>query len=415
MATYSVDSNPAGSTWNDPRFRAIVYQIIALALVIGAGLYLRHNLVQNMEERGIAQGFGFLDREAGFAISEGLIDYEPANSYGRALVVGLLNTLQVAAFGIFLATILGIFVGVLRLSGNWLVAKLASVYVETVRNVPLLLQLFVWYAIITESMPHPREQYQPISDLCVPWTIWCLDLPDLFFSNRGIMLPAPAADPIHPFIILALLIGIVASVFVSRIAKRRQDETGDRRVPVGSFLIQPFTAQLALVIGLPFLVWLIGGAPTELNEPSLQGFNFRGGLTLSPEFAAVLLGLTFYTAGFIAEIVRSGILAVPHGQTEAAGALGLRPGMTLRLVTLPQALRIIIPPTTSQYLNLTKNSSLAVAVGYPDLVSVGNTTLNQTGQALEAISIYMAVYLIFSLSISLFMNWYNRRMALVER
>ena len=416
MATYSVESNPGGSTWNDPRFRAIVYQIVALSLVIGVGLYLRHNLVQNMEERGISQGFGFLDREAGFAISEGLIDYEPANSYGRALVVGLLNTLQVAALGIVLATLFGIFVGVMRLSSNWLVAKLASVYVETVRNVPLLLQLFVWYAIITESMPHPREQYQPVPDLCVPWTGWCMDLPNLFFSNRGIMLPAPAADPIYPYVILALLVGIVGSVFVSRSAKRRQDETGDRRVPLpGGLLVQPLTAHLALIIGLPFLVWLIGGAPTALDEPALQGFNFRGGLTLSPEFAAVLLGLTFYTAGFIAEIVRSGILAVPHGQTEAAGALGLRPGQTLRLVTLPQALRIIIPPTTSQYLNLTKNSSLAVAVGYPDLVSVGNTTLNQTGQALEAISIYMAVYLIFSLSISLFMNWYNRRMALVER
>ena len=295
--------------------------------------------------------------------------------------------------GIVLATLLGTIVGVARLSSNWLVAKLATVYVEALRNIPLLLQLFFWYALITVSLPGPRQALNPLAGV--------------FLSNRGLMFPIPASDPVFPAMGIAFLVGIVGAVLVDRWAVKRQAATG-QQFPV-------FSAAAGLILGLPILVWLFGGAPTEMDMPALRGFNFRGGLTLSPEFAALLFGLTLYTATFIAEIVRGGIVAVPHGQTEASEALGLKRSWTLRLVVLPQALRIIIPPTTSQYLNLTKNSSLAVAIGYPDLVSIGNTTLNQTGQAIEAISIFMAVYLFLSLAISMFMNWYNTRIALVER
>ena len=380
-------------SWNDRRIRAIIYQILVLGGVVLVGWYLFSNTLANLERQNIASGFGFLDREAGFAISEGLIPYDASNTYGRALMVGLLNTLLVAALGVVLATFLGAVIGVARLSTNWLVAKLASAYVEVIRNIPLLLQLFVWYGVITVSLPHPREAMNPVAGV--------------FLSNRGFKLPAPVSDPIHFYMGIAFVVGIVLAVLVARWGRRRQDLTG-RSFP-------SFWAGLGLIFGLPLVMWLIGGAPTALEMPELRGFNFRGGVTISPEFAAVLFGLTFYTAGFIAEIVRSGILAVSHGQTEAASALGLRRGLVLRLVVMPQAVRIIVPPTTSQYLNLTKNSSLAVAVGYPDLVSIGNTTLNQTGQAIEAISIYMAVYLTISLLISLFMNWYNARIALVER
>lgn len=379
--------------WQDPRFRAVIDQALLLLAVVLAGWYLYSNLAANMERQNIATGFGFFDREAGFAISESLISYDASNTYGRALLVGLLNTIRVAVIGIALATALGVVIGVARLSTNWLIAKLSSAYVEIVRNIPLLLQLFLWYSVITESMPLPRAALEP--------------LPGVFLSNRGIMLPAPAADPVHAYMAIAFLAGLAGALVVRAWARRVQAATG-RQIPT-------LWTSVGLTLGLPALVWLVGGAPTAMDVPELRGFNFAGGIRMTPEFAAVLFGLSFYTAGFIAEIVRSGILAVSHGQTEAASALGLRRGLVLRLVVLPQALRIVIPPTTSQYLNLTKNSSLAVAVGYPDLVNVGNTTMNQTGQAIEAISIYMAVYLTISLLISAFMNWYNRHMALVER
>ena len=395
MATTIASAAPAraGSLWYDPRARAIFYQILAITVLVLCGWYLIHNTLVNLERQNIASGFGFLDREAGFAISESVIAYDASDNYRRAFLVGLLNTVRMALIGVVLATVIGVVVGIARLSKNWLVAKLASVYVEVVRNIPLLLQLFVWYAIITESMPHPREQVSLAEGV--------------YITNRGIYLPWPEAHPVFPYMLLALVVALVLAVAVSIWAKRHQERTGQTRP---AFLIG-----LSLVIGLPALVWLFGGAPTDLSVPELQGFNFRGGMTLTPEFTALLCGLTFYTAGFIAEIVRSGILAVPHGQHEAASALGLRKGLVMRLVILPQALRIIIPPTTSQYLNLTKNSSLAVAIGYPDLVSIGNTTLNQTGQAIEAILIFMAVYLTISLLISLFMNWYNNHIRLVER
>ncbi|WP_366654398.1 amino acid ABC transporter permease [Fodinicurvata sp. EGI_FJ10296] len=384
---------PKGRWLYDARVRSVLYQTLLVVILVAVGWYLISNLLVNLERQNIATGYGFLDREAGFEISESLISYGAADSYGRAFIVGLLNTFQVAILGIVLATILGTLVGIMRLSSNWLLAKVSAVYVEIMRNIPLLLQLFIWYAIITVSMPSPRAALQPFTGLVL--------------SNRGIQMAVPAADPIHPWMWAGLLIGIGLAIGIKIWAKRRQDATG-----------QPFPVALTaagVIIGLPLAIWVLGGAPTEMSIPELQGFNFRGGRTISPEFAAVLFGLTFYTAAFIAEIVRAGILAVSYGQTEAAAALGLRSNMIMRLVVLPQALRIIIPPTTSQYLNLAKNSSLAVAVGYPDLVSVGNTTLNQTGQAIEAISIFMAVYLSISLSISAFMNWYNKHIALVER
>ncbi len=381
------------SLLNDPTVRSILYQVMAVAGTVLFIWYLAHNTVENLERQQIASGFGFLEREAGFELSESLIEYSATETYGRAMVVGLLNTFKVAFLGIVFATVLGTIIGVARLSSNWLVAKLAAVYVETLRNIPLLLQLFLWYAVITESLPGPRQALNPATGV--------------FLSNRGFKFPFPEPDPAFTLMGIAFLVAIGVIYGLSRWAKRRQDLTGEQ-FPV-------FPVSLGIIIGLPFLAWLVGGAPTALSVPELKGFNFQGGMTISPEFAALFFGLSTYTAAFIAEIVRSGIMAVAHGQTEAARALGLQSGQNLRLVLLPQALRIIIPPTTSQYLNLTKNSSLAVAIGYPDLVAVGNTTLNQTGQALEAIAIFMAVYLGISLAISAFMNWYNNRIALKER
>lgn len=378
---------------SDPFVRSIIYQALAIGGVLLVAWYLISTTMANLEARRIASGFGFLTREAGFGIGEHVIDYSPADSYFRALVVGLLNTLRVAVMGIVLATILGTIIGIARLSKNWLISRLALGYVEVARNLPLLVQLFFWWALFRDNLPGPRQALNP--------------LPSVFMSNRGFMLPVPVGDPAYVWMFGAFVVGIAVAWIIARWAKRRQMATG-QQFPVGS-------TALGLVLGLPLLVFLAAGAPFALDKPELRGFNFAGGFALTPEFAALLIGLTTYTAAFIAEIVRSGILAVSHGQTEAASALGLRRGLTLRLVVLPQALRVIVPPMTSQFLNLTKNSSLAVAIGYPDIVSIANTTLNQTGQAIEGIAIIMAVYLTISLSISAFMNWYNKRIALVER
>jgi len=383
----------APAFWNNPTVRSIVYQVVLVGGVIAVAAYLIHNTLVNLERQGIATGFGFLSREAAFEIGESLIAYSPADTYGRALIVGLLNTLCVAGIGIVLATILGTVIGIARLSTNWLISKLASFYVETVRNIPVLLQLIVWWDILRVSAPGPREAWQP--------------LPDVFISNRGVIYPVPIYHPVHLWVGLALLLGIVASVVVTRWARTRQMATGEQ-FPV-------LKVNAALIVGLPLLVFVVGGMPLELDKPELRGFNFAGGHVVSPEFVALLVGLTVYTAAFISEIVRAGILAVCWGQTEAAMALGLRRGFALRLVVLPQALRVIVPPMTSQYLNLTKNSSLAVAIGFPDLQSIANTTMNQTGQAIEGIALSMAVYLSISLLISLFMNWYNQFVRLVER
>ena len=393
MAT-DIFRRPARSAlWRNPALRGILFQVLFVAVVVALGAFLVHNTIVNLRRQNIASGFGFLDREAAFGIGESLIAYSPADTYARAFLVGLLNTLYVAALGIVLATILGTVMGILRLSGNWLIRKLAQIYVEAFRNVPLLLQLFFWWALLRESAPAPRQAWQP--------------LPDVFISNRGVIFAVPNPDPAHGWMALAFGVGILASFGIYRWAKQRQARTG-QQFPTA-------WVGLGLIFGLPLAVFLGYGAPLSLDRPELKGFNFVGGHAVSPEFAALLLGLVIYTGAFTAEIVRAGILAVSWGQTEAAMALGLKPGQRMRLIVLPQALRVIIPPMTSQYLSLTKNSSLAVAIGYPDLVSIANTAINQTGQAVEGIAMIMAVYLTISLIISALMNIYNRAVALVER
>jgi general L-amino acid transport system permease protein len=376
---------------NEPRVRALVYQAIAIGAALFAAWYLISNALANLAEMRIATGFGFLQREAGFEIGETtFITFSAADTYLRALSVGIANTFRVALIGIVAATLLGAVIGLARLSHNWLLAKLASGYVEVMRNVPLLVQLFFWYVVITENMPLPREAFEP--------------LPGVFVANRGIFMPVPEAHPAYFWMALTFAAGLTCAVLYARWARRRQALTGERP--------HVLTVVLGLLFAPPFIAYLAAGAPTAVSVPELTGFNFVGGASLSPEFAALTVGLVVYTAAFIAEIVRAGILAVAFGQFEAAYALGLRRGLAMRLVVLPQALRVIVPPMTSQYLNLTKNSSLAVAIGYPDIVSVANTTINQTGQAIEGVAIIMAVFLTISLSISAFMNWYNARIAL---
>jgi general L-amino acid transport system permease protein len=384
---------PRPAPWRDPKLRGVAYQVAFVAAVVAGAAFLIHNMLGNIGRQNIATGFGFLGKEAAFGIGESLIAYSAADTYGRAFLVGLTNTLYVAALGIVLATVFGTVMGLARLSRNWLVAKLAQVYVETFRNIPLLLQLFFWWGLLNKVAPPPREAWQI--------------LPDVFVSNRGVAFAVPVASPAYKWVGLAFVLGVLLTAALRRWAARRQAATG-RQFPTG-------WAGLALIIGLPVAAFVAAGAPFALNTPALRGFNFSGGSTVSPEFTALLLGLVIYTGTFIAEIVRAGILAVSWGQSEAAMALGLRPAHRMRLVVLPQAQRVIVPPMTSQYLSLTKNSSLAVAIGYPDLVSIANTTMNQTGQAVEGITLIMAVYLAISLAISLCMNLYNRAVALVER
>jgi general L-amino acid transport system permease protein len=393
MATDIIRPGARPSPWRNPAIRGVIYQILFVAVVVALGWFLVHNTVVNLRRQNIASGFGFLDREAAFGIGESLIAYSPADIYARAFLVGLVNTLYVAGLGIVLATILGTVIGIARLSSNWLIRKLAQIYVETFRNIPLLLQLFFWWGLLRESAPAPR----------LAWEL----LPDVFVSNRGVVFPVPSPDPAYGWMALAFCVGAVATIGIFRWARQRQARTG-QQFPIG-------WVGLGLVAGPPLAVFLVCGAPLALDRPELKGFNFAGGHAVSPEFAALLLGLVVYTGTFIAEIVRAGILAVSWGQSEAAMALGLKSGQRMRLIVLPQALRVIVPPMTSQYLGLTKNSSLAVAIGYPDLVSIANTTINQTGQAVEGIAMIMGVYLTISLIISALMNLYNRAVALVER
>ena len=396
MAVEALGSTPRVKVapWNNPVVRGWVFQVVVVGLVAGLAWYLVSNTVDNLNRQKIASGFDYLGREAGFEIGDTMIEYSPASTYARAIWVGILNTLRVAVLGIILSTILGTLIGIGRLSPNWLLGKICEWYVEAFRNVPLLLWLFLFYKLISEAFPGPK---QAISAL---WG-------SLFLSNRGLYFPVPMADPIHKWMGVALLVGIASAVVLHRWAKERQEATG-----------QPFpsiSAGIGIVIGLPLLVWLGAGAPSAMSWPELKGFNFEGGTVIQPEFTALLVGLVLYTSAFVAEIVRSGILALHKGQSEAAAALGLSRGQSMRLVLLPQALRVIVPPMTSQYLNITKNSSLAIAIGYPDLVASINVTINQTGQAIENILLIMAAYLSVSLSISAFMNWYNKRIALTER
>ncbi len=381
--------------YNDPKVRSIGYQL-ALCAVVGFLVYgAATNAIENLARANIASGFGFWDNTAGFDISQTLIEYSARGStYGRAFWVGLLNTLLVAGIGIVFATIIGFVVGISRLSRNWLLAKVAGGYVETIRNLPLLLQLLFWYNAVLKALPDIRDS------IAVGGGI--------FLNNRGLFLPQPIFKSGFGAVEITILVGIVGAFAFYVWARKRQERTG-QQAPV-------FWVALALVIGLPLVVFFLSGFPLRFEFPQSGRFNITGGVEILPEFAALLFGLSIYTAAFIAEVVRAGISAVSRGQTEAAYSLGLTPGPTLRLVVVPQAMRVIIPPLTSQYLNLTKNSSLAVAIGYPDLVQVfTGTVLNQTGQAVEVVAITMLVYLVISLATSLLMNIYNSRMALAER
>jgi len=379
--------------WLDPKKRAIMFQIAVLCMVGLLAYYLVSNALLNLKKQSIATGFTFFQKESSFEIGESLIPYSAASSYGRALVVGALNTLKVAFIGVVFTIILGAILGVARLSSNWLVSKLAAIYIEVMQDIPVLLQLFFWYAIFYETLPSPRQALCPMNGV--------------YLCNRGVAFAVPESHPAHKYMVLALLVGCGVVYLLRRWARKRQEKTG-KIFPV-------FRVSIGIVVGLPLVTWLAFGAPMNMDIPKLAGFNFEGGITVSPEFIALLLGLVLYTAAFVAEVVRAGIQSVSKGQREAAMSIGLRPPLVLNLVILPQALRVIIPPLTSQMLNLTKNSSLAVAIGYPDFVSVANTTINQTGQAIEGVALIMAVYLIFSLSTSAFMNWYNKRVVLVER
>jgi general L-amino acid transport system permease protein len=382
------------SLLTDPRARSILIQTVLLVFVVGFGWYFVENARANLAAQRIATGFGFLNVTAGFGVSQALIPYNETSTYGRAFVVGLLNTLLVSGLGIVFATVFGFLLGIARLSKNWLIAKIAEVYVEVIRNLPLLFQIMFWYLAVLATLPTPRDSFSFFGIT--------------FVNNRGLVVPEPIFNEGSGAVGIAFLAGLVLAVSVRYWARWRQLRTG-QIFPTGR-------TAFALILGLPLLVYLVLGAPIRFELPELKGLNFATGIRILPEFLALLLALSTYTAGFIAEIVRAGILAVNKGQTEAAYSLGLPPGLTLRLVVVPQALRVIIPPLTSQYLNLTKNSSLAVAIGYPDFFALfAGTTLNQTGQAIEIIALTMAVYLAISLFTSALMNFYNRRVALVER
>lgn len=370
----------------------LFWQVVVVAIVIAIIAWLWSNTVHNLNVRRISTGFAFLGREAGMPIADAWLPYSPKDTYLQAFIVGITNTLRVAVIGIVLATILGTLVGIARLSANWLVSRLAAVYVEALRDIPLLLQLLFWY-VLMQGLPAARQAWKPVEGV--------------FLSNRGLVLPSVPFEPANLLTLLAAAIGIAVTWSVHRRLTALQIADGKVR--------HTWPWAIVFILGIPAGVSLLLRARWGIIFPELRGFNFVGGLTLAPEYFALLIALVTYTSAFIAEIVRSGIQAVPKGQWDAAKALGLRKSFVLKQIVLPQALRVIIPPMTSQYLNLTKNSSLAVAVGYQDIVSIANTTLNQTGQAIEAIALIMVVFLTISLSISFFMNWYNARIALVER
>ena len=382
-----------GSILYDPRVRSVAFQVVLLALLALGVWWIVDNTIENLRRSNISTGFAFLRGRAGFDISDTLIAYSSDSSYSRAIAVGLLNTLVVAIAGIVAATIIGFLVGVGRLSKNWLIRKIATVYVEVFRNIPPLLVILFWYQGVLALLPNVRDSYG------LPF--------GSYLNNRGFYFPRFVWGDGSLLVLAGLVVGIALSWFVARRAKARQMATG-QQFPV-------FLTSLALIVGFPLLAFVLSGFPLTLDFPQKGTFNLTGGFNVKPEFLSLFLALSFYTASFIAEIVRAGIVGVSKGQTEAYSALGMRSGQGLRLVIIPQALRIIIPPLTSQYLNLTKNSSLAVAIGYPDLYAIGGTILNQTGQAIEIVAIFMVIYLSMSLLTSLLMNWFNSRMALKER
>lgn len=378
----------------NPTARSLFFQALVLGGLLWFLLTIIGNVMTNLDARGISTGFGFLSQPAGFGISQTLIEYNETFSFGRTFFVGLLNTLLVSALGIVAATILGVFVGISRLSPNWLLRKISMVYIEILRNIPLLLQIFFWYFVVLRAMPRPRDS---------------ITFGEAIFINvRGVFVPKPMAETGFTFYVILIVAAIIGVFVLARWAKRRMIDTG-QQFPV-------FWTSVGILIGTVLIGYFITGRPISLEYPELRGLNFRGGITLLPELLALWFALTIYTSTYIGEIVRSGIQSVAHGQTEACRALGLNEKQRMNLVILPQAMRVMIPPMTSQYLNLTKNSSLATAIGYPDLVSVfAGTTLNQTGQAIEIITMTMLVYLTISLLVSAFMNWFNKRVALVER
>ena len=389
---------PKVSLLYNPALRSYVYQTVTLVVIVAVVWYAWNNVVQNLARANMTAGFGFLNSRAGFDVAQTLIAYSSDSTYFRALQVGLINTLVVAAAGIVTATIVGLLVGIGRLSHNWLIARLCTVYVEIFRNIPPLLVIFFWYLGVLALLPSIRSIFQHVKDN-----------PDaaFFISNRGVYMPAPIFGEGSGLVLGALVVGIIAAIVFTMWANARQRATGERP-PV-------LWVNLGLIVLMPLVVFVLMGLPLSFDYPVPGSFNMRGGMVVGPEFLALYLALSLYTASFIAEIVRAGIRGVSKGQSEASYALGLRPGLTTRLVVLPQALRIIIPPLTSQYLNLIKNSSLAVAVGYADLVAVGGTILNQSGKSIEIIAIWMLIYVSISLITSLFMNWFNAKMALVER
>ena len=380
--------------WRHEHSRAVLLQICVIAAVFGAFGWLLSNLVTNFAALNKNFGFDFLFQPAGYDINQRLIEYTNRSTHIRAAFVGLLNTALVAVVGIILATILGVILGIIRLSNNWLARNVTYWYIEFSRNVPILLHILLWHGIIINTMPHPKKAIS-VGDF-------------LFLTNRGLYVPKPFAEVGIAALYLAIIAALALMFFFARYSKKLQAETG-RQLPV-------LMVNLSVLIGLPVLAFWASGSPISFEFPALKGFNFRGGMHLMPEFVALTFALAIYTAAFIAEIVRAGILAIHKGQREAAEALGLRPGRVMSLVILPQARRVIIPPLTSQYLNLTKNSSLAIAIGYMDLVAtLGGITLNQTGREIETMLLVMGIYLIISLSISVAMNFYNSSVKLVDR
>ena len=386
------DDAPRVPLYNDPRVRALFYQVLVVVFVLIGGWILVSNTMTNLARLGVASGFGFLGRPSGFDIGQTLVDYSAASTFGRAFLVGFLNTILVAVVGIILATIIGFTMGIARLSHNWLISTLATFYVEIVRNIPLLLQLLLIYAIIIHALPQPRES--------------AVMLDAVLLNTGGLFLPKPIPETGFAVWAVVSLLALLAIPFVIRWAARKRETTGQE--------VHTLRIVLGLLAVIP-VAFFVTGMPLAWDLPVMGKFRPSGGMVVQPEFVALVLGLAIYTGSFIAEIVRSGILAVSKGQWEAAGSLGLTRGQILRFVVVPQALRVIIPPQTNQYLNLTKNSSLAVAIGYPDFFNIAGTINNQTGQAVEVVAITMGVYLTLSLITSYFMNWYNARMALVER
>jgi len=387
-------SDTSVAFYNNPENRAVIYQVLALATIAFLVYFVIGNMFENIEKRGITTGFGFLNSEAGFGITQSLIEYDESDSHGRVFIIGLINTVMVSFVGIVLASIIGLLVGIGRLSSNWMVSKLCLVYVETFRNIPILLQILFWYNVVLAALPSPKQSISFFDSI--------------YLNNRGLLTPKPLFESGFIWVVAAFVLAIGVVIYLSNWAKKRHDETGEE-YPL-------FWISTAIITLTPILVFFIIGSPATLEPTVLKGFNFVGGLNVIPEFMALTFALSIYTATYIAEAVRAGIEAVPKGQKEAAYALGLKESIVLKKVVLPQALRVIIPPVINQYLNLAKNSSLATAIGYPELVTLfAGTSLNQVGQAIEIILMTMAVYLTMSITISMFMNYVNARMEIKGR